>query len=239
MAFVPNRRILALCNDRRIDFWDLDRDRVVSSVPKTGNAARIGFSPNGQYLTAYRNVGPLRCWQLAGDEWSRVNFPENFPKAIGVDICNDERYFAIGSHTDVKLWDSESGELPATLSSAGCWYGAIKFSPSGEILASAGSDLKIRLWEVETGQELGHLVGDPWQITFSPDGETLATATGTYVVELWDVDRQELRFQLPTSAAVRSVCFSPDGNTLVAGLDDGSIRLWYASHRDEVRQAGW
>jgi hypothetical protein len=54
--------------------------------------------------------------------------------------------------------------------------GAAKFSPDGQVIASCGRDLPVRIWDSATGQEIASLEGPPgdyhedWLIQFSPEG---------------------------------------------------------------------
>ncbi len=58
---------------------------------------------------------------------------------------------------------------------------ALTFSPDGRLLASAGADGKVKLWEVVRGREIRALDGHTTRqqgLAFSPDGRLLATADG-------------------------------------------------------------
>ena len=69
---------------------------------------------------------------------------------------------------------------------------AIRFSPSGELLASGSDDRTAIVWDVGTGerQELftGHSSG-VWGVGFSPDEGTLYTTSGRTVLT-WDLTGQ-------------------------------------------------
>src|SRR4051812_28110778 len=54
---------------------------------------------------------------------------------------------------------------------------SVAFSPDGKMLASAGEDIGIKLWNVETGKELRTLYGHRStirSIVFSADGKKIA-----------------------------------------------------------------
>ena len=71
---------------------------------------------------------------------------------------------------------------------------AITYSPDGKLIATAGGDRRVCIWEARTGKLLQDLSGHgelAWGVDFSSDGKVLASVSYDYVLALWDVDTGE------------------------------------------------
>jgi serine/threonine protein kinase len=121
------------------------------------------------------------------------------------------------------------GEPPATKEAA--------LSPVADLLAVAGADGAIRLWDLRSRNRAHVLRTDLHRRTghdaaalclgFSPDGSLLASAHLDGVVHLWDMARgEEVPVKLRHDNAVATLAFSPDGATLATGSLDANLRLW-------------
>jgi WD40 repeat protein len=116
----------------------------------------------------------------------------------------------------------------------------LAFSPDGKMIASGSQKNTIRLWDVETGQELKVLTGHTSAVVglcFSPDGKTLASSSWDRTIRLWDVaGGNEVRRIDGHQGGVNSITFSADGKKLLSASGDGTARIWDAAGGNELQQ---
>jgi WD40 repeat protein len=95
-----------------------------------------------------------------------------------------KRVATIDGHM-VKIWDTETGNMLASLGHVG---GAVVhgFSPDGRFLATSSEDGTVHLWDVEAGKEVFALRGERF-LQFSPDSRSIAT-TGENLARIRPTD---------------------------------------------------
>lgn len=116
----------------------------------------------------------------------------------------------------------------------------VKFSSvDNSLVASAGDDNTIKLWDLQNGTMVplnGHTASIN-SIAFSPDGNLLASGGGDLAVRLWDVHTQQNIATLEHItdkglSAVQVVAFSPNGQLLATGAFD--VILWDIHTQKEI-----
>ena len=82
---------------------------------------------------------------------------------------------------------------------------AVAFSPDGKLLATAGDDGTLQLWDPATGQPIGQPItastdagsnSGVHDLAFSPDGTLLATTDGDDTTRLWGVSLLKEPYQV-------------------------------------------
>src|SRR5262249_39790185 len=141
---------------------------------------------------------------------------------------------AMAQGGNTRLWDSVSRK-PLRPIATSTFHGVtcMAFSPDGRVLATAGAEPFVTVWEGAAGRQSNNKLLGPRGIlrslAYSPDGRTLASASHDGTVILWDVAdpaRPSLRLKLGGNAgAVGAVAYSPDGTTIASGCDDGTVKL--------------
>ena len=116
----------------------------------------------------------------------------------------------------------------------------VAYSPDGKILASAGRDNLVRLWDPATGKQIRQLAGHysiVYCVAFSPDGKVIASGSGDCTIRIWEVATgRELRQLRGHANYIGSLDFSSDGKTLASSGGDSTLRLWDPENGRQLRQ---
>jgi WD40 repeat protein len=150
------------------------------------------------------------------------------------------------------LW-TESGMEVRRLPGHTSWVRGVAFAPDGSRAASASWDGTVRIWSLETGEELRKIETGAAlnSVAWSPDGRLLISGGGRGgdgQVRLWKADSgAPVRSFNGHTERVWSVAFSPDARTVLSAAEDKTARLWDVAsgqeshrlegHTDVVRKA--
>jgi hypothetical protein len=147
---------------------------------------------------------------------------------------------ADGTVTFGRLNDGAPERTLAADAGAGAVF-AVAYRDDGKVLAAAGADGTIRVWDVPTSQKIAEWPagqGDVRAVAFQPGGELLASAGAD--ARLWRTAPPQLLLHVSRPAKpLRDLCFSRDGQSLLTAGEDQTARLFdLAGLREGLKRLG-
>lgn len=219
--------------DASVKLWDLDSGTCKASMPGSGRKAySVRFSNDGKLLAAGRS-SLIELWSMQTLKKIATTPGSLFSNAKSIaslDFSPDDGMLAaVSDDGTLAVWDIVA-QKPLLCKKYEDELSSVRFRPNGQLLAVAGRDRRIHLWNTQNWQETGTLRGHTYHISsiaFSADGEKLVSGSYDLSVRLWDVNaRRCLALLQGHTQPVRAVAFSPDGRMLASGGSDRVIKLW-------------
>ncbi len=185
--------------------------RVLGGYRGYAGLAKARFSADGRLVAtvvySYDNTEPglnsVEVWDWADDDLIR-SIPTVYQGVVDFDPTGP-RLVMLDQQGRAEIMDAESRRQVAVLAGQLGKINDIVFSPDGSLVATAGDDGTVRLFEAETGAQRLALPGDCGIIgvAFSSDGAKLASASNCGV-RIWAVDIDDL-LQIARQNVTRSL----------------------------------
>lgn len=223
-----------------------ERPELVLQTPPAGAVNSVAISPDGGLVAAAANEGGVRLYDAQSGKLVRVI--DGVGDRSLAFTPDGKRLAGGGFHMDklIGIYDVATGKRLQTLAGHTEWeVDACVISPDGKLLASAGVDRQVLVWDLDTG-ELRHRLQSQSSrlptLAFSPDGATLAGG-GYGAIELWDLTSGKLTRTLSgLSGWACTLDFSSDGAKLASGSCDWEFHRghdWTYPESQAPEQSEW
>ncbi len=117
---------------------------------------------------------------------------------------------------------------------------SVAISPDGKFLASSSKDNKIKLWNLDTKEEINLLIKHKESVNclkFSPKDNILISASEDKTIIAWDLNNSQSsilgNWKSGHTQAVLSLDISNNGKFLVSGSADKTTKIWSLNYPDE------
>jgi serine/threonine protein kinase/formylglycine-generating enzyme required for sulfatase activity/WD40 repeat protein len=233
LGFSANSDRLAIAGpDGQVQVVALPTGDVLRRIPFNPMASRecnCVFDPYGRLLAA--QCGDYRAVRIR--DLDTVKGLRSLEPATAVAWDPGGTLLALVNANQITIWNRRTWTKQSVLSMPGANISAACFNPEGDLLASAGLDGILRLWNPWTGVQLLSQHGVHGRPQFSSDGRLLGCTQEGKKLLVWEVTPARECRLLPLSRVTNhgtwDAQFSPDDTLLVASGGDG-VQLWDLAH---------
>ncbi len=238
VAFSPDGKLLAECSDSEPDVrvFEVASGRLLHKLEQPDlepyRHYHIGFSPNGKLVAGYGGTNDrsaVNLWDPATGK-----FVKRLEGGGALAFSPDSTLLVAGS----RVWDFTAGKELSANDEA--HRSAVECMVTGQnnLVATAGDDNSVRIWDATTGKHrlrmvLDSLVGLSIRgIALSPDRTQLvAISMRDDSVYLWDATTGKRIYKLAghgrLGSATAAAVFLPDGKSFLTwGAADMRLRKW-------------
>ncbi|OQS04183.1 pre-mRNA-processing factor 19 [Thraustotheca clavata] len=163
------------------------------------------------------------------------------PGVLALDI-KEHRIITGGNDKDAKIFNTQSGQIEATLSGHSKKVTDVLFHPNADVAFTASADKTVKLWSAgssERNYTLGHTFsgheGSITSMSLHPTGSYLGTSSEDGAWGFFDLGTATLLKKVAAKASeMLALQFHPDGAIFATAQSDSTIRVWDVASANEV-----
>jgi len=131
------------------------------------------------------------------------------------------------------------GPLIRILEGHTSWVSAVAVTPDGKHAISGSLDNTLRVWDIESGEEIQRLVGHTSSVdavAVTPDGKHAISGSWDNTLMVWDIESgEEIQRLVGHTGEVSAVAVTPDGKHAISGSSDKTLRVWDIESGEEIQ----
>jgi len=231
LAFSPGgTTLLTAGDDRLIRSWDVASGAAIHTYAgHQGEILNLAFAPDGNSFASASADNTARVWSLAeGALLHQVRVPGAYIQAAVFTPDGSGLVTAATAQTNlIRLWDLASETTVRTFPDHGWQVAALGFVAGGH-LVSAGDDRVVRVWDVESGEEVHALAGATQSIAgliATPDRSTIVAGCQDGRVIAWDA-ATGARLHQNQSEPLQAMCAIPSTDLVLLAGPDNALRVF-------------
>ncbi|RDX65081.1 WD40 repeat-containing protein HOS15, partial [Mucuna pruriens] len=224
--------------DGQARIWSRDGELNSTLNKHKGPIFSLKWNKKGDYLLSGSVDKTAIVWNIKTGEWKQL-FEFHAGPTLDVDWRNNVSFATCSTDKMIHVCKIGENRPIKTFSGHQDEVNAIKWDPTGSLLASCSDDHTAKIWSLKQDNFLHDLkehVKGIYTIRWSPTGPgtnspnqqlVLASASFDSTIKLWDVELGSVLYSLNGHRdPVYSVAFSPNGEYLASGSMDRYMHIW-------------
>ena len=241
-------RVVTAGHDNTARIWDSRTGQELAVL--RGHTDRVTvaeFLPSGRAVLTTSFDKTVRLWDSQTGVQLKLLVGHSHRVNVGAVSPDGERVVTGSWDETARLWNlgptvlggAAGSDPPATAALAtpepivlphGSPVHAVAFAPSGDYIATSGTDGVIKLWDGHTGALRARFLGHSGVVDglgFSPNSQHVISAGYDRTVRLWDVrTEQNIAVLRGHSSNIYTATFGPTGAEAVTASYDKTARVW-------------
>lgn len=197
----------------KVRIWDtVNREHILKNEfhPIGGPIKDIAWSPDNQRMVVVGEGRERFGHVFMSETGTSVGEISGQSKPINSCDFRPNRPFRIvtGSEDNtIAVFEGPPFKFKMTKQDHSRFVQAVRYSPTGNLFASAGFDGKVFLYDGTSSDLVGEVgapahAGGVYGVSWSPDGKQLLTASGDKTAKLWDVETRQIVSEFTMGNAV-------------------------------------
>ena len=227
-------RLVSTGLDETVRLWDVETRRQTTELRgHTGGVWVARFAPDPGTIVSAGADATIRLWDIETQTETR-RFSDHRALIRCLQFSPDGKYLASGDDTGliiVREWQRD--EPVITLDRHEGKVRQLIFLPTGELVSSS-SDGTVRLWDLESGQQIrklqAHTIGrhgKVYALEFNSDFTRFITGSEDTTAKIWDASTWTLLgHYIGHTQRINAAEFSAADASFYTGSLDNTIRKW-------------